>query len=48
VELQKRILDQAVKVLAPKESPAVEKIFNYFLARRIHAELVSQGWKPEK
>jgi ABC-type nitrate/sulfonate/bicarbonate transport system substrate-binding protein len=48
VELQKRILDQAVKVLAPKESPAVEKIFNYSLARRIQLELESAGWKPGK
>jgi NitT/TauT family transport system substrate-binding protein len=46
VELQKQILDQAVKVLAPKESPSVEKIFNYSLTRKIHAELESAGWKP--
>ncbi len=48
VELQKRILDQAVKVLAPKESPPVEKIFNYSVTRRIHAELEGAGWKPGK
>jgi NitT/TauT family transport system substrate-binding protein len=48
VELQKQILDQAVKVLAPKESPSVEKIFNYSLTRKIHAELESAGWKPGK
>lgn len=48
IELQKRILDQAVKVLAPKEFPAVEKIFNYSLTRRIHAELEGAGWKPGK
>lgn len=48
IELQKRILDQAVKVLAPKESPAGEKIFNYSLTRRIHAELEGAGWKPGK
>lgn len=48
VELQKKILDQAVKVLAPKDSPAAEKIFNYSLARKVHAELEGAGWKAGK
>jgi ABC-type nitrate/sulfonate/bicarbonate transport system substrate-binding protein len=48
IELQKKYLDQALKVLAPKESPAAEKIFNYTLARRIFAELEAQKWKPSK
>ena len=48
VELQKKYLDQALKVLAPKESPAVERIYNYSLARRINAELDAAGWKPGK
>ncbi len=48
VELQKKYLDQALKVLAPKESPSVEKIFNYSLTRRIHAELEGAGWRPGK
>ena len=47
-ELQKKYLDQALKVLAPKESPAVERIYNYSLARRINAELDAAGWKPGK
>jgi len=46
VELQKKYLDQALKVLAPKEFPAVERIYNYALARRINAELDAAGWKP--
>ena len=46
VELQKKYLDQALKVLAPKESPAVERIYNYSLARKINAELDAAGWKP--
>jgi len=48
VELQKKYLDQALKVLSPKESPAVERIYNYSLARRINAELDAAGWKPGK
>jgi NitT/TauT family transport system substrate-binding protein len=48
VDLQKKYLDQALKVLAPKEVPAVEKIYNYTLARKINAELDAAGWKPGK
>ena len=47
-DLQKKYLDQALKVFTPKESPSTEKIFNYSLARRISAELDATGWKPEK
>src|SRR5437660_2646589 len=45
-DMQKKYLDQALKVLSPKESPSAEKIFNYSLARRINAELDAAGWKP--
>jgi NitT/TauT family transport system substrate-binding protein len=46
LDLQKKYLAQALKVLAPKEAPAVEKIFNYALARKINSELDAAGWKP--
>jgi hypothetical protein len=46
VDMQKKYLDQALKVLAPKESPSAEKIFNYSLARKINADLDAAGWKP--
>src|SRR6266511_3379838 len=48
VELQRKYLDQALKVLSPKEPPAAERIYNYSLARRINAELDAAGWKPGK
>ena len=48
VELQKKYLDQALKVLGPKESVGVERIYNYSLARKINAELDAAGWKPGK
>jgi NitT/TauT family transport system substrate-binding protein len=48
VDLQKKYLDQALKVLAPKETPATEKIYYYSLARKINAELDTAGWKPGK
>jgi len=47
-ELQKKYLDQALKVLSPREAPALERIYNYSLARRVNAELDSAGWKPGK
>jgi ABC-type nitrate/sulfonate/bicarbonate transport system substrate-binding protein len=47
-DLQKKYLDQALKVLTPKESLSAEKIFNYSLARKIGADLDATGWKPEK
>ena len=47
-ELQKKYLDQALKVLTPREAPALERIYNYSLARRVNAELDSAGWKPGK
>jgi NitT/TauT family transport system substrate-binding protein len=47
-ELQKKYLEQAVKVLAPKETPAAERLYNYSIARKINAELNAAGWKPGK
>ena len=47
-ELQKKYLDQALKVLAPREAPALERIYNYSLPRKINAELDGAGWKPGK
>ena len=46
VDIQQKYLDQALKVLAPRESPPAEKIFNYSLARKISADLDATGWKP--
>jgi hypothetical protein len=48
VDMQRKYLDQALKVITPKESPSAEKIFNYSLARRISAEPDATGWKPGK
>lgn len=48
VELQKKYLDQALKVLSSKEAPPTERVFSYGLARRINGELDTAGWKPGK
>ena len=46
VDMQKKYLDQALKVLNPKEAPTVEKLYSYGLARKVNAELDAAGWKP--
>lgn len=48
LDMQKKYLDQALKVLNPKEPPSVERIYNYSIARKINADLDGAGWKPAK
>jgi NitT/TauT family transport system substrate-binding protein len=48
IDMQKRYLDQALKVLNSKEPPSVERIYNYSIARKVNAELDAVGWKPGK
>ena len=45
-ELQKKALAHVLNRMGLKESPPLEKIFDYSLARRIAAELAAEGWKP--
>jgi NitT/TauT family transport system substrate-binding protein len=48
IDMQRRYLDQALKVLNSKEPPSVERIYNYSIARKVNAELDATGWKPGK
>jgi NitT/TauT family transport system substrate-binding protein len=48
VDMQKKYLDQALKVLNPKEVPTVEKLYSYAVAHKINAELDAAGWKSGK
>ncbi len=45
-DLQKKALEPLLKRLGQKEPPPVEKIFNYSLVRKVHGELVAEGWRP--
>jgi len=45
-ELQKKALEHVLKRMGLRESPSLERIFNYALARRIRAELDAEGWRP--
>jgi NitT/TauT family transport system substrate-binding protein len=44
--LQRRYLEDVAGRMQLKEAPSVEKIFNYSMAEKIHAELTASGWKP--
>lgn len=43
VDMQKKYLYPALKVLNPKEPPSVERVYNYSIARKINAELDAAG-----
>jgi len=44
--LQRRYLEDIASRMQLKDAPAMEKIFNYAMAEKIHAEVVASGWKP--
>jgi len=46
-EAQRKTINQFLGRLAKKEPPTLEKVFDFSIARKILAELKSQGWKPE-
>lgn len=41
-----RVLTQAGRILELRELPAAEKIFDYSLARKAHAQIKASGWVP--
>lgn len=45
-ELQKKALGHVLNRMGLKESPPLERIFDYSLTRKIGAELAGEGWKP--
>ena len=45
-EAQKRAIQEAVKLIGQKESPPVERVFNFSLTRRIRGEIEASAWKP--
>lgn len=44
-ELQKKALEHVLKRMGLRESPSLERIFNYSPTRKIRAELEAEGWK---
>ncbi|MGH7773974.1 MAG: ABC transporter substrate-binding protein [Candidatus Binatia bacterium] len=47
-ELQKRFVEDIVKRMKLKETPSLEKLFDYSLTRKIGAELRARGWSPKE
>jgi len=45
-DTQKRVVQDILQLMGQKESPPLERVFNFSLARRIRAGLESGGWKP--
>ena len=46
-ELQRRSLDNVLKLVGVKEPPPLEKIFDFSLARKARAQLEAEGWRPK-
>jgi ABC-type nitrate/sulfonate/bicarbonate transport system substrate-binding protein len=44
---QKKFLQVAAQRLRAKETPALEKAFDYSLTKKIYAELQTKGWRPK-
>lgn len=45
-ELQRKFLETGLKRLGLKDSPPLDRIFNFTLARKVNAELDLTAWKP--
>jgi NitT/TauT family transport system substrate-binding protein len=43
---QKRAVQGVLKLFGQKESPPLDRVFDFSLARRIRAELLARGWRP--
>jgi ABC-type nitrate/sulfonate/bicarbonate transport system substrate-binding protein len=43
---QKKALDMVLKSAGVKESPPLERFFNFATTRKVNAELQAKGWKP--
>jgi NitT/TauT family transport system substrate-binding protein len=47
-DVQEKAVDQTAKMLGLKETPPMQRIFDFSLTRKIHGELESRGWQPNK
>jgi hypothetical protein len=45
-ELQKKAVEHVLKRLDVKEPPALSRIFDFTIARRIIADVQARGWQP--
>jgi hypothetical protein len=45
-DAQRKALDLILQVQNVKESPSVERFFDFAIQRRVSSELKSKGWRP--
>jgi hypothetical protein len=45
-DMQRKSLEHILERVGLKESPSLDKIFNYALARKIYDDLHEKGWRP--
>ena len=45
-DLQRRYIAPLVERSGRKEAPALNRLFDFSMARKIHAEIKAEGWKP--
>jgi hypothetical protein len=43
---QRKALDMVLKSANVKESPPLDRFFNFTVTRKVNAELQAKGWKP--
>jgi hypothetical protein len=45
-DVQKKVLDQTVSLVGLKQSPPVQKFFDFSLIKKVQAELEAAKWRP--
>ena len=47
-DLQKKVLDQTVELVGVKQSPPVQKFFDFSMIKKVRTELEATKWSPAK
>ena len=47
-DLQKKVLDETVELVGLKQSPPIQKFFDFSMIKKVRAELEATRWTPEK
>ncbi|MGH7783294.1 MAG: hypothetical protein ACREO5_05595, partial [Candidatus Binatia bacterium] len=47
-DLQKKVVDQTVELVGLKQSPPIQKFFDFSLVKKTQAELETIRWTPGK
>jgi hypothetical protein len=47
-DLQKKVLDQTIALVGLKQSPPIQKFFDFSMVNKVRVDLESKKWKPAK